>query len=79
MASVAPGALTGNVRIQQNGVSSDALSFTVAALGGNTLVPNMRHGGGRNTYNSGAKFERLACDGTDLDIEQPERCQPFNI
>jgi hypothetical protein len=43
VAAVATGSLTGIVRIQQNGVWSNALSFTVPTTGGNavTLAPNL--------------------------------------
>jgi hypothetical protein len=43
VAVVAASALTGVVRIEQNGVLSNAISFTVPTSGGNslTLVPNM--------------------------------------
>jgi hypothetical protein len=43
VAAVATGSLTGIVRIQQNGVWSNALSFTVPVLSGTavTLVPNL--------------------------------------
>ena len=40
VAAVAPGALTGVAKIQQNGVWSNAKGFTVPVSGGNTLVPN---------------------------------------
>ncbi len=41
VAVVAPTALTGVARIQQNGVWSNAVAFTVPAPNGNTLVPNL--------------------------------------
>ncbi len=43
VAVVSPSAMTGVVRVEQNGVLSNALSFTVPTSGGNavTLIPNM--------------------------------------
>jgi len=41
VATVAPSALSGIARIQQNGVLTNALYFTVPVTGGNTLVPSL--------------------------------------
>ena len=41
VASVASAALTGIVRVRQNGLSSNGVGFTVPATNGVTLVPNL--------------------------------------
>jgi hypothetical protein len=41
VAAVAPTALTGIARVQQNGAWSNSIGFTVPVSGGNTVVPNM--------------------------------------
>jgi len=41
VAAVAPDALTGIARIQQNGEWSNAVAFTVPVSGGNSIAPNL--------------------------------------
>jgi hypothetical protein len=41
VAKVAPDALTGIARVQQGGMSSNAVAFTVVVSGGNSIAPNL--------------------------------------
>jgi hypothetical protein len=64
LATVAPGWVSGGARVQQGGVWSNAVSFTVP--GSNLLAPSVLTMVGRHPYDSSAESGGTAAPGVEL-------------